>query len=73
VYYTFNSLMLLQEPMLVTIAFMVLFLTVIIFVRLDFSISVVSYLTLTSVPLLLLSSLFLFLTPPFPLLSPPRL
>lgn len=40
IYYTFNSIMLLQEPMLVTIAFMLFFIIVIVFVRLDFSISV---------------------------------
>lgn len=40
IYYNFNSLMLLQEPLLVVTAFMVLFITVIIIVRLDFSISV---------------------------------
>lgn len=40
IYYNFNSLMLLQEPFLVVTAFMVLFITVIIVVRLDFSITV---------------------------------
>ncbi|KAL5259615.1 hypothetical protein ACHWQZ_G009908 [Mnemiopsis leidyi] len=40
IYYKFNPMMLLQEPVLVVIAFMVIFTTVIIFVRLDFSISV---------------------------------
>ncbi|XP_063680020.1 dolichyl-diphosphooligosaccharide--protein glycosyltransferase subunit 1-like [Bolinopsis microptera] len=40
IYYKFNPIMLLQEPLLVVIAFMVIFASVIIIVRLDFSISV---------------------------------
>ena len=42
IYYKFNPIMLLQEPLLVVIAFMVIFASVIVIVRLDFSISVVS-------------------------------
>jgi len=40
IYYNFNSILLLQEPLLVVMAFMVLFVSVIVLVRLDFSISV---------------------------------
>lgn len=40
IYYKFNPIMLLQEPLLVVIAFMVIFASVIVIVRLDFSISV---------------------------------
>jgi oligosaccharyltransferase complex subunit alpha (ribophorin I) len=40
IYYKFNSLLLLQEPMLVIVAFLAVFLSVIVIVRLDFSLSV---------------------------------
>ena len=42
--YSFNSIMLLQEPMLLFTAFFILFVVVIIVVRLDFSIVEVSVL-----------------------------
>ena len=38
-HYTFEMVLLLQEPLLVMIAFYLLFLLVIVFVRLDFSIT----------------------------------
>lgn len=39
VHYTFNKVLMLQEPLLVVAAFYILFFTVIIYVRLDFSIT----------------------------------
>lgn len=39
VHYTFNKVLMLQEPLLVVAAFYVLFFTVIVYVRLDFSIT----------------------------------
>ncbi|XP_027719628.1 dolichyl-diphosphooligosaccharide--protein glycosyltransferase subunit 1 [Vombatus ursinus] len=39
VHYTFNKILMLQEPLLVVAAFYILFFTVIIYVRLDFSIT----------------------------------
>lgn len=39
VHYTFNKILMLQEPLLVVGAFYILFFTVIIYVRLDFSIT----------------------------------
>lgn len=47
VHYTFNKVLMLQEPLLVVAAFYILFFTVIIYVRLDFSITKV----LCSLPL----------------------
>ncbi|XP_061428830.1 dolichyl-diphosphooligosaccharide--protein glycosyltransferase subunit 1 [Lethenteron reissneri] len=38
-YYTFNKVLMLQEPLLVVAAFYILFFTVIVYVRLDFSIT----------------------------------
>lgn len=38
-HYTFNKVLMLQEPLLVVAAFYVLFFTVIVYVRLDFSIT----------------------------------
>jgi oligosaccharyltransferase complex subunit alpha (ribophorin I) len=49
VHYTFNKVLMLQEPLLVVAAFYILFFTVIVYVRLDFSI--------TKVPLPLFSCL----------------
>ena len=46
--YSFNSIMLLQEPMLLFTAFFILFVVVIIVVRLDFSIVEVSVSTCTN-------------------------
>lgn len=37
VHYTFNKVLMLQEPLLVVAAFYILFFTVIVYVRLDFS------------------------------------
>lgn len=53
VHYTFNKVLMLQEPLLVVAAFYILFFTVIIYVRLDFSITKVlsqpsSYLSFVS-------------------------
>lgn len=42
VHYTFNKILMLQEPLLVVGAFYILFFTVILYVRLDFSITKVS-------------------------------
>uniref|UniRef100_A0A8C4LKW7 Dolichyl-diphosphooligosaccharide--protein glycosyltransferase subunit 1 n=1 Tax=Equus asinus TaxID=9793 RepID=A0A8C4LKW7_EQUAS len=42
VHYTFNKVLMLQEPLLVVAAFYILFFTVIIYVRLDFSITKVT-------------------------------
>lgn len=39
VHYTFNKVLMLQEPLLVVAAFYILFFTVIVYVRLDFSIT----------------------------------
>lgn len=39
IHYTFNKVLMLQEPLLVVAAFYILFFTVIIYVRLDFSIT----------------------------------
>lgn len=39
VHYTFNKILMLQEPLLVVGAFYILFFTVIIYVRLDFAIT----------------------------------
>lgn len=43
VHYTFNKVLMLQEPLLVVAAFYILFFTVIIYVRLDFSITKVPW------------------------------
>ena len=48
--YTFNSIMLLQEPLLVVAALYLFFLVVIIAVRLDFSITEVRTTTSTTTP-----------------------
>lgn len=42
VHYTFNKILMLQEPLLVVGAFYILFFTVIIYVRLDFAITKVT-------------------------------
>lgn len=39
IHYTFNKVLMLQEPLLVVAAFYILFFTVIVYVRLDFSIT----------------------------------
>lgn len=39
VHYTFNKVLMLQEPLLVVATFCILFFTVIVYVRLDFSIT----------------------------------
>ena len=39
VHYTFNKVLMLQEPLLVVATFYILFFTVIVYVRLDFSIT----------------------------------
>lgn len=48
VHYTFNKILMLQEPLLVVGAFYILFFTVIIYVRLDFAITKVCSTTTTS-------------------------